>query len=173
MIQVYCGEGKGKTTAALGQLLRMSGWGKECVFCQFMKGNDTGELHSLALLPGVRILRSGKNFGFYSSMSEEEKKELTEIHNRLLAELLAIQEEGKAAMIVLDEITYPVKYNLIDQERLRLFLKRAGEKNGQEIILTGREPADFLVECADYITEMKCIRHPYQKNIAARKGIEY
>lgn len=173
MIQLYYGDGKGKTTAALGQLLRMSGWGEKTVFCQFMKGNDTGELHSLAQLKGVRILRSEKNFGFYSSMSEEEKKELTEIHNRLLAELLDIQKEGSAAMIVLDEITYPVNYGLIDQEKLQLFLKKAGEKKDQEVILTGRDPADFLRESADYITEMKCIRHPYEKNIPARKGIEY
>lgn len=172
MIQLYCGDGKGKTTAALGQLLRMSGWGERTVFCQFMKGNDTGELKSLVLLPGVQILRSEKNFGFYKSMTDKEKQELTEVHNRLLSELLAVQEEEKAAMIVLDEITYPVKYGLIDRERLEIFLKNA-RKRKCEIILTGRDPADFLMENADYITRMEMIRHPFDKGVLARKGIEY
>ncbi len=172
MIQLYCGDGKGKTTAALGQLIRMNGWGEKTVFCQFMKGNDTGELHSLENIKGVRILRSEKDFGFYKSMTEKEKLELTGIHNRLLEELLMLQEKEEAGLIVLDEITYPVEYGLIDINRLKLLLKRAGEKKC-ELVLTGRDPADFLMESADYITRMEKIRHPFDKGIMARKGIEY
>ena len=99
MIQLYCGDGKGKTTAALGQLIRMNGWGEKTVFCQFMKGNDTGELHSLENIKGVRILRSEKDFGFYKSMTEKERLELTGIHNRLLEELLMLQEKEEAGLI--------------------------------------------------------------------------
>lgn len=172
MIQLYCGDGKGKTTAALGQLIRMNGWGEKTVFCQFMKGNDTGELHSLENIKGVRILRSEKDFGFYKSMTEKERLELTGIHNRLLEELFMLQEKEEAGLIVLDEITYPVEYGLIDINRLKLLLKRAGEKKC-ELVLTGRNPADFLMESADYITRMEKLRHPFDKGVMARKGIEY
>ena len=137
-----------------------------------MKGNDTGELHSLENIKGVRILRSEKDFGFYKSMTEKEKLELTGIHNRLLEELLMLQEKEEAGLIVLDEITYPVEYGLIDINRLKLLLKRAGEKKC-ELVLTGRDPADFLMESADYITRMEKRRHPFDKGVMARKGIEY
>ena len=147
LIHCYTGDGKGKTTAALGQLIRMNGWGEKTVFCQFMKGNDTGELHSLENIKGV-------------------------IHNRLLEELLMLQEKEEAGLIVLDEITYPVEYGLININRLKLLLKRAGEKKC-ELVLTGRDPADFLMESADYITRMEKRRHPFDKGVMARKGIEY
>ena len=105
-------------------------------------------------------------------MTEKERLELTGIHNRLLEELLMLQEKEEAGLIVLDEITYPVEYGLIDRDRLKLLLKRAGEKKC-ELVLTGRNPADFLMESADYITRMEKRRHPFDKGVMARKGIEY
>lgn len=78
-------------------------------------------------------------------------------------------------MIILDEVTYPVKWGLLDLEKLRRLLEfgKAGEEQEAEIVLTGRDAGDFLVSAADYITEMKCVRHPYEKGITARRGIEY
>lgn len=171
MIQLYTGDGKGKTTASTGQAVRAAGRGFRVVFAQFMKGNDTGELHSLKRIENIRILRSGKQFGFYSTLSEKEKEELTEIHNGILNELLRSAEEKSCEMIILDEITYPVNWGLLDADRLKKLLAFSGDS--MEIVLTGRNAAPFLRDCADYITEMKCIRHPYEKGIAARKGIEY
>lgn len=168
MIHLYTGDGKGKTTAAVGLAVRAAGCGFQVYFSQFMKGNDTGELHSLQKLSNVKILRSHKNFGFYSSMSEEDRRELTEIHNRILEELIQAAESGCCNLIVLDEITYPVNWNLLDREKLERLLQQC-----PEMIMTGRDAADFLQERADYITEMKCIRHPYEKGIQARRGIEF
>ena len=88
MIHLYTGEGKGKTTAAIGLCIRAAGRGHCVCFSQFMKGNDTGELYVLESLPNVEILRSGKNYGFYASMSEADKEELTEVHNSILDSLL-------------------------------------------------------------------------------------
>lgn len=169
MIHLYTGNGKGKTTAAVGQAVRAAGCGWPVIFAQFMKGNDTGELHSLAQLKQVRICRSPRDFGFYSSMSEADREALTEIHNQILDELLAAARSGHCKLIVLDEITYPVNWGLLDADRLKELLAC----EDVELVLTGREAADFLREAADYITEMRCERHPFAKGVGARRGIEY
>ena len=169
MIHLYTGDGKGKTTAAAGLAVRAAGNGMRVVFAQFMKGNDTGELHVLKELQQVRILRSEKNFGFYKQMSEADKQELREIHDRILDEIWDTVQNKSCGMIVLDEITYPVNWNLLSRDRLERILQAADA----EIVLTGRDPAPFLEEAADYITQMRCIRHPYEKGVAARRGVEY
>lgn len=170
MIQLYAGDGKGKTTAAVGQAIRAVGNGWKVIFAQFMKGNETGELEVLKKLSQVHVCRSCKEFGFYHTLTIEEKEELTKIHNEILEELLQAVRDGDCNMIVMDEITYPVKWGLLDEEKLRLFLEEA--KN-VEVILTGRDPDEFLLNCADYITDMCCERHPYERGVEARKGIEY
>ncbi len=174
MIHLYTGEGKGKTTAAIGLCIRAAGRGIPVCFSQFMKGNDTGELYVLEKLPNVEIFRSGKNFGFYSSMSEVDKEELTEIHNRILDSLLE-KAAREHCLIVMDELTYPVKWGLLNQRKLETLLDmgKAGGIGETEIVITGRGAADFLRDRADYITQMECVRHPYEKGIAAREGIEF
>ncbi len=175
MIHLYTGNGKGKTTAAIGLGIRAAGWSLQVCFAQFMKGNDTGELHVLNNLPGITILRSEKNFGFYSSMSESDKEELTEIHNRILDRILESVESGSCHMVILDEITYPVHWGLLDMEKLKRLLAfgKQGADQEIELVLTGRNAEDFLSNTADYLTEMKCVRHPYEGGIGARKGIEF
>ncbi len=175
MIHLYTGNGKGKTTAAIGLGIRAAGWSLQVCFAQFMKGNDTGELHVLNNLPGITILRSEKNFGFYSSMSESDKEELTEIHNRILDRILESVESGSCHMVILDEITYPVHWGLLDMEKLRRLLAfgKQGADQEIELVLTGRNAEDFLSNMADYITEMKRVRHPYESGMGARKGIEF
>ena len=182
LIHLYTGDGKGKTTAAVGLTVRAAGRGMKVCFAQFMKGGDSGELHVLYEVPQVRILRSRKEFGFYNTLSEAEKRELTEIHNGLLEDLIAAVVEGSCDMVVLDEVTYPVNWGLLDKNRLERLLAfgQAGKMTqadcdiqAPELVLTGRDPAAFLLECADYVTEMKCVRHPYDKGIMAREGLEY
>lgn len=175
MIHLYTGNGKGKTTAAIGLGIRAAGWDQQVCFAQFMKGNDTGELHVLKNLPEVTILRSEKNFGFYGSMSEADREELTEIHDRILDRILELVESGNCQLVILDEITYPVDWGLLDMGKLKRLLAfgQQGAKRETEIVLTGRNARDFLRDTADYVTEMKCMRHPYEKGIKARKGIEF
>ena len=174
MIHLYTGDGKGKTTAAIGLCVRAAGAGMPAGFSQFMKGNDSGELHALKQMSGVRIVRSPKEFGFYHTLSEEQKAELSGIHDRLLDEIRMALERGECGMAVLDEITYPLNWGLLSRDKLFSLLRMArGQKEGPELVLTGRDPAPVLMECADYVTEMKAPRHPYEKGIPARKGIEY
>lgn len=171
LIHVYMGNGKGKTTAAVGLAVRAAGHGKRVVFAQFMKGRPSGEITALSSLEGVRILRSDTDFGFYSAMGEAQKQELTRIHNRLLDRIEAIVRAGDCDLLVLDEAVYPYRYRLIDGKRLAALLTQ--KPPGMEIVVTGREPDKFFLDRADYITEMRCIRHPYEKGIAARPGIEF
>ena len=175
MVHLYTGEGKGKTSAAIGLCIRAVGWNRRICFAQFMKGNDTGEVSVLESLPAVTVLRSRKNFGFYHSMSGGDKAELTDIHNEILDRLLEIAESGKCDMIILDEVTYPVKWNLLDMEKLQRLLEMGkGEAAGKlELVLTGRGAEDVLSDAADYITEMACVRHPFEKGVKARKGVEF
>jgi len=140
-----------------------------------MKGNDTGELYVLESLPNVKILRSKKNYGFYASMSEADKKEITEIHNSILDSLLEKAGSGECRMVIMDELTYPVKWGLLDMEKLETLLEmgKDGGNRKVEIVITGRDAKDFLKNAADYITQMECVRHPYEKGITAREGIEF
>lgn len=175
MIHLYTGNGKGKTSAAVGLCIRASGWGQPVCFAQFMKGNETGELHVLEKLSNVTILRSKKDFGFYHSMCQADQAELTEIHNDILDKLLSLAKIEKYKMIVMDEITYPVKWELLDIKKLKQVLAM-GKNRGPgetELVLTGRGADKILIDAADYVTEMTSVRHPYEKGIKARKGIEF
>lgn len=173
MIQIYCGEGKGKTTAAIGGSIRAAGAGMQVLFTQFMKGNETSELSVLEKVSNIEILRSKKEFGFYGQMTEQDKKELTDIHNKILnrIEKFVQENQSQTTFIVLDELTYAYQWNLIHQERLIHFLKKSKENN--EIVITGRKPEKEMVELADYISNIVCQKHPFERGIHARKGIEF
>ncbi len=173
MIQVYHGDGKGKTTAAIGLSVRAAGAGKKVCFAQFMKGNCSSEILVLWEIPGLRVLRISREFGFYRQMDEADKAAITKEHNRILSELLEVLEKGEAEVIVLDEVASAYRYGLLDRPSLMKILEAGRGENGAEVILTGREPAKELLERADYSTEMRAVRHPYEKGIGARKGIEW
>lgn len=171
LIHVYCGEGKGKTTAAAGLALRAAGCGKDVIFAQFMKGNESGETAAMKRIEGIKLLRNSENYGFYHQMSAEAREAITREHNAILDRIKQSIKKGECDILILDEITYPYRLNLIDKEALRELITKKPEH--LELVLTGREPDEFFLENADYITEMRCIRHPYEKGIPARCGIEY
>lgn len=171
LIHVYCGDGKGKTTAAAGLALRAAGCGKKVLFVQFMKGNESGEIAAMKQIEDIRVIRNTKRYPFYNQMSEEDKVQITKEHNDILNQVLESIKSKECDILILDEITYPYHFNLIDKEVIEEIIK--SKDHLFELVLTGRDPNKLFIEHADYITEMKCIRHPYEKGIAARKGIEY
>lgn len=171
MIHIYHGNGKGKTTAAIGLSIRAAGAGKAVIFAQFMKGRDTSELKILNMLSGIRILRIEKDFGFSFQMTENERQEVKQMHNRILDDIIQYSLQGKADLVVLDEITHAYRNNMIDKEKLKTWME--GLPNTVELVITGRDPDAYFLEHGDYITNMICERHPYDKNQAAREGIEY
>ncbi len=167
LLHIYCGDGKGKTTASLGLAMRAAGAGMRVCFVQFMKGGDTAELASLKLIPDITVKRCDKAYGFVKNMSGEDKADITDCHN----ELLKYAFSGGFDLIILDEFNSAYGYGLMDKvlaEKLIL-----DGKNSAEIALTGRNPAEIFLENADYVSEICCVKHPYEKGITARKGIEY
>ncbi|MCH4191912.1 MAG: cob(I)yrinic acid a,c-diamide adenosyltransferase [Butyrivibrio sp.] len=170
-IHMYMGDGKGKTTAAIGLAIRAAGAGKKVVFVQFMKGQDTSEISVMEKIPQIRVIRNEENLGWLNLKDEEQRQRFTQLHNASLDQVRQLMAERQCDVLILDEVTYPYMYDLIDRKALQeLILHRPQQ---MEIVLTGRDPDPFFLEQADYITDMKCVRHPYQKGIQARKGIEF
>lgn len=171
LIELYCGDGKGKTTAALGLILRASGRGLKVLLCQFLKGRVTGELNSLALLPQVKILRGKALTKFTFQMNEAEKLQVLKDHQNLLQQARELCQNGQVDLLVLDEAVGACALALLDEESLLDFL--AKKPAGMEIVLTGRNPSPKLLASADYVSEIKKRKHPFDKGITAREGIEY
>ncbi|MGN1073877.1 MAG: cob(I)yrinic acid a,c-diamide adenosyltransferase [Eubacteriales bacterium] len=169
MIHLYCGMGKGKTTAACGLCVRAAGSGMRVLFAQFFKDGTSSEIRALSGLGGVEIALPSAYYGRYKTMSDEQRAQIQDSYNALLREI--IRRSGGFDMIVLDEAVSAYGYRMIDGGTLREFLQSEGKR--REIVLTGREPAPELIGLCDYITEMRKVRHPFDRGIAARKGIEY
>ena len=167
LLHIYCGDGKGKTTASLGLSLRMAGAGMRVAFVQFMKGSDTAELMSLKLIPGITVMRCDRDYGFCGTFTDSDKQEITRCHNDLLEKAFSGEFDG----VILDEFNIAYKYKLIDRERAAQLI--AANRERSEIVLTGRDPDERFLAEADYISEIVCRRHPYEKGVQARKGIEY
>ncbi len=173
MVHVYTGNGKGKTTAALGMALRASGWGLRTLFIQFIKGGFRyGELESTGKLGGcIEIRPLGKGFvrNCNDPASAAEDRAAAEEALRVARGELAI---GDRSIVVLDEVLYAVRFKLISAADVVDAVKNRAP--GIEVVLTGGGPVPAeILEVADYITEMKCERHPYEKGIIARKGVEF
>lgn len=168
MLHIYTGTGKGKTTAAAGLAIRAAGWGRQVVFTQFLKGTPSGEIRSLRTL-GVRVLRDESTGKFLYQMNDEEKAAFRSTQERLFCQ--AWDEASGAGLLVLDEIGDAVATGMIEEKLLRE--KIAAAPKELEIVLTGRGFSDALLAAADYISEIKCLRHPYERGISARKGIEF
>ena len=166
LMHLYWGDGKGKTTAAMGLALRALGAGKRVVSVQFLKGGNSGEIPLLARL-GAEIYRGKAGQKFVFQMNEAEKAATRDLQNKNLAAALA----QPCDMLVLDEAGSAWELDMVDKALLQqAVLHRPA---GQECVLTAHAANGWMLDAADYLTELCCRRHPYQKGIAARKGVEY
>ena len=166
LLHLYWGDGKGKTTAAMGLALRALGSGKRVVIVQFLKGGQSGEIPLLAQL-GAKIFRGKGGQKFVFQMNEAEKAAARAVQNENLTAALA----EPADLLILDEAGSAWELDMVDKDLLRrAVLERPA---AQECVLTAHKAPQWMLNAADYSTEMKCRRHPYQKGIKARKGIEY
>ncbi len=165
---IYTGDGKGKTTAALGLVLRAAGAGLKCLIIQFMKGRDYSELRSLARLHDlVSVEQHGsKDFCVPGENRDVHAEFAGNGYERACSALI----EGDCSLIVLDEIITAVAFGLIDEEKVIDLIKR--KPPAVELVLTGRGASDRLVQHADLVTEMKEIKHYYTTGVRARTGIE-
>ena len=169
LIHIYCGDGKGKTTAAVGLSIRAAGCGRKVVFAQFFKDGTSGECEVLEQLPNITFVRPKKTFGFFWTLSEAEKVEARDYYTAHLKKALNLSAE--ADLLVLDEAMSACTHGVIDEKALLAFLQEKPE--GLEVVLTGRDPSQAMQEAADYITEMKKVKHPFDRGIGAREGVEY
>lgn len=179
LTHLYYGDGKGKTTAAVGLCIRAAGNGKRVLFSQFMKDGTSGEVSLLKKIPGVDVLFGDVPRGFYSKMDDKTKKVFAKEQEKLLCRIIEkidaaekdLLGDGVTMLLVMDEITYAYGWNLIDRTKLENLINN--KLNFLEIVMTGRNPEKFLVDAADYVTEMKCEKHPFEKGVPARKGVEF
>jgi len=168
-IQVYTGDGKGKTTAALGLAVRAAGHGLHTVIVQFMKGwIDYGELEGVRMLgPYVEIHQAGRDTFVNRKNPDPEDIRLAQDGWRLAKGILL---DGKADIVVLDEINCAMDFGLIPVEEVVEMLRN--KPAGMEVVLTGRGAPAAVIEIADLVTEMKEVKHYYAKGVDARVGVE-
>ena len=169
---VYTGQGKGKTTAALGIALRATGYKKKICMIQFIKGSwHYGEMESSKRLePEFEMVAIGK--GFVGIIDDKSPKE---DHQKIAKEAIRISNEkmqsGKYDIVILDEINYAVNLNLISLDDVLNLIKSKPEN--VDLVLTGNYAKEEVIEVADLVTEMKEIKHPFQKGIKAKEGIDF
>ena len=169
MIQLYYGEGKGKTTSAFGQALRAAGRGRRVIIAQFLKSEDSGERRSMELVPHVLLLPLPEQLPFVFQMDVIQRAEYEEFAARLLRDAVLLAEQD--SVVVLDEVLGAIETDILP---LQAVLDCLGElPEGCEVVITGRKAPAELLERADYITRFQAERHPYDKGIQAREGIEY
>jgi cob(I)alamin adenosyltransferase len=167
MIHIYPGDGKVKTTAALGLAIRAAGRGKRVVIAQFLKGGDTGELAALAAIPAITVLRNTRDHGFFFAASEEVRANMTAENNANLHKALSLPAE----VLILDEVCAAYTLGAIDRAALDALVLRPSPN--RELVLTGRDAPAHLRAAADYVSEIRKVKHPFDIGIHAREGIEY
>ncbi len=169
LIHIYCGDGKGKTTASCGLALRALGNDMKVVFCQFFKDGSSCEVKSLIKFENLTYFKSKIQLPMFSRMTDEQKNLAFEAYNSLFKEV--IEQGKKSDLVIFDEIISAMTYKFLDETTVINVLKKLSETC--EIVLTGRNPSENLQELADYISEIKKIKHPFDSGITARKGIEF
>lgn len=168
-IHIYCGNGKGKTTTAIGLMVRCAGAGKKVLFYQFMKNNTSSERNILEQLEGITCLKGKENAKFSFQMTEEEKILERKENDERLVDIF--KEAKQYDMLCLDEALYTIRAGLLDEALLIQCLQEKPEE--LEVILTGRDPSERLCEMADYISEIQKIKHPFDQGLGSRLGIEF
>lgn len=171
LIHIYCGEGKGKTTASLGLIMRASGAGYKIVLMQCFKGGDSSEIKTLEHIRGIEIIHADLPGKYTWELTSMEKEKVIKMHTDMFRKAVAKIDNNKKTLLVLDEMVGATTYGYIDKEIVTNFLKSKPEN--VEVVITGRNPLPEFVDMADYVSRIDKIKHPYDKGIEARKGIEY
>ncbi|MDC0041279.1 cob(I)yrinic acid a,c-diamide adenosyltransferase [Candidatus Nitrosopelagicus sp.] len=172
LVIVYTGNGKGKTTAALGLAMRAIGYDHKVCMLQFIKGSwHYGEMDSSKKLePNFELIAIGK--GFVGILDDNNPREE---HEKYAAEALRICREkinsGRYNVVILDEVNYAINLGLIDVQEIIKLIKE--KPSNLDLVLTGRDVKEEIVELADLVTEMKEIKHPFKSGIKAKKGIDF
>lgn len=168
LVHVYTGDGKGKTTAAFGLAMRCRGRGGRVLIAQFLKSVKTGEAISAEKL-GIEVICNAKPRGFVWEMDENERRELSENTLETLRE--CERRARDVDLLVLDEVINAVFSKILDEGELLRFLE--ARPHGVEVVLTGRGAGEAVIGAADYVSRIENVKHPFEKGVAARCGIEF
>jgi cob(I)alamin adenosyltransferase len=171
LIHIYTGNGKGKTTAAIGLGIRAHGRGFKVLMVQFLKGADTGEMFILkSLEPGFTLHRGTEIRKFTWDMSKDELQQTREMQENIFKYAMDSAICGDWDMIILDEVMGAITAGMLDLNAVVGLIKQKPDK--LELVLTGRNAPAELVELSDYVSDIHAVKHPMEKGIGARKGIE-
>jgi cob(I)alamin adenosyltransferase len=170
LIQVYTGNGKGKTTAAWGQAMRAVGQGMKVGVVRFLKPNDSGEVRAAGCLkPLLSVF--GECSPYNPSVNQKDSPQVREDNRRDFGIARELLLSGGYDMLVLDEINMVLYYEHVSREEMTALLDHRPDR--VEVVLTGRNAPQWLIDAADLVTEMREVKHPSSSGIEARKGIEY
>lgn len=170
MVQIYYGDGKGKTTAAFGLAFRCAGWGRRVVIAQFLKSGASGEVKAAERFPELTVLRTKEIHKFTFQMNEEEKVATARNCQELFRQATALAVEQQARLLVMDEVI-DASRGFLPMDQLCAFLDSRPE--GLEVVMTGHGLPQELADRADYITHVRKEKHPYDRGVMARKEIEF
>ncbi len=171
LIHIYCGDGKGKTTAAMGLGMRAAGRNMKVLLTQFLKDNTSGEINSIEKLKdNFSIVKGEPVVKFVWNMNEKEKEEIKVEHMNRFSDIIKKSIEEQYDLLILDEIIASINIGFIDLKSVIDFLKN--KPKCLEVVMTGRDPKEELLELANYVSEVKCIKHPFNQGIPSRIGIE-
>ena len=171
LINVNTGPGKGKTTAAMGTALRAVGQGMRVLMLQFLKGSwHYGELDAVKAF-GDKFIMKQMGRGFVKVGAEKPDPQDVRLVEQAWAEADQAIHSGRWDLVILDEINYAISYGMLDPERVAESLKRKPDM--LHVILTGRNAHPTIVDIADTVTEMRQVKHAYDKGVMAQRGIEY
>ena len=171
MIHIYYGDGKGKTTAAVGLAVRAAGCGLRVLFVQFLKTDSSGERSVLGKLDNVTLTNCPLNLKFTFDMTDAEKHQTAVLYRNIFERSAATALSDRYDMIVLDEIFDVINEGMLAEAQVYEFITNAPKSI--EIVMTGHNPSPRFLAAADYITEMKKHKHPFDRGMSARKGIEF
>lgn len=168
LVHIYTGDGKGKTTAAVGLAVRARGAGLSVLLVQFLKGRETAELGPLASL-GVEILRDEQTRKFLFYMNAAERAECLRRQHAVFEKAAALLP--RYDLVILDELLGAVAVEAVALGEAARLVR--GKPERTELVLTGRDAPDELTGLADYVSEIRAVRHPYEQGVGARRGIEF
>lgn len=171
LVHIYTGNGKGKTTASVGLTIRAHAHGLRIMFVQFLKNGLSGEVGILRQLSNVRVYSGQADMKFTYQMGDDDKSKARELHQHFFETAAAAARSNDIDLLVFDEVFGAISTQLLDADEVFDFI-RTKPKN-LELVLTGRDPELRFLDLADYISEVNCIAHPYDKGILAREGIDY
>ncbi|MEE0843215.1 MAG: cob(I)yrinic acid a,c-diamide adenosyltransferase [Ruminococcus sp.] len=171
MIHAYYGDGKGKSTAAAGAALRAAGNRMRVMYVQFLKTENTGERLALQSIDGINLTSCPLELKFTYEMDDRERQQVSMMYRGIFERAVSITLSDRYDMIVLDEVFDVINEGMLSEGSVFEFISNA--PNNIEIIMTGRKPPKRFIDAADYVTEFKKHKHPYDRGIQARKGIEY